>query len=122
MDSSSRIYYGGTFFDNNDLLNTNVKHKVELEYYKTNNCIKEDSESYGIEVIKKEYINNKVCIETSNIKHITKDESRANEILEKLKKFKVTPIALQDVVDDLIWNKKLSILINWSFYFLLLSY
>lgn len=101
MDST-RIYYGGTFFNNNDLLDTNIKHKIELEYYKTNNCIKENSESYGVEVIKKEYVSDKVYIEKNNIKNITKDENRANEILEKLKKFKVTPIALQDVVDDLM--------------------
>jgi hypothetical protein len=38
-----------TYFDENDLKETQINHRVELEYYRTNRC-KEDNFEYGIEI------------------------------------------------------------------------
>ena len=53
--------YGMTYFDENDLKETQINHRVELEYYRTNKSTEDDFE-YGIEICKKEYINDNYII------------------------------------------------------------
>lgn len=105
----SKVYYGGIFLDKKDLKETKINHRIELEYYKTNNhnknVIKETPMFYGIEVVKKEYKSREINIETSNVNYISNNANKVIEIIEILKKHKVTPIGLQDVVDDLLKNK-----------------
>ena len=103
---NSRTYYGGTFLEEDDLKESNIKHRIELEYYTTKNYInevKEDEEtSYGIEIIKKEYIDNKIDIETGFKKQVSSNAKKVIEIIDTLKKYKVTPIGLNDVLEDLL--------------------
>lgn len=105
---SSKVYYGNTFFDTKDLKETNIKNRIELEYYRTkkrkNYFLREDTESYGIEIVKKEYQGKKINIEKEKIDRISNEKSTINSILNKLKQFKVTPIALKDVVHDIMEN------------------
>jgi len=98
---NSKTCYGKAYFDENDLKETKINHRVELEYYKTNICA-EDDFKYGIEIRKKEYINDKITIETNNIENITNSSDRVIEIINTLKKYKVTPIGLDDVLEDLM--------------------
>ena len=98
---SYKTCYGMTYFDENDLKDTKINHKVELEYYKTNKCA-EDNIEYGIEICKKEYINNKITIETNNIENISNSSDKVIEIINTLKRYKVTPIGLNDVLEDLL--------------------
>ena len=93
--------YGMTYFDENDLKETQINHRVELEYYKINKCA-EDDFKYGIEIRKKEYINDRITIETNNIQNITNSSDKVIEIINTLKKYKVTPIGLNDVLEDLL--------------------
>lgn len=101
-----RTYYGGTFLEEDDLKESNIKHRIELEYYTTKNYInkvKENEEtSYGIEIIKKEYIDNKIGIETGIKKQVSNNAKKVIEIIDTLKKYKVTPIGLNDVLEDLL--------------------
>ena len=64
---NSKVYYGNTFLDTKELKENNIKNRIELEYYRTKkrkNCfLREDTESYGIEIVKKEYQGKKVNIE-----------------------------------------------------------
>lgn len=103
---NSRTYYGGTFLGEDDLKESNIKHRIELEYYTTKNYInevKEDEEtSYGIEIIKKEYIDDKIDIETGFKKQVSSNAKKVIEIIDTLKKYKVTPIGLNDVLEDLL--------------------
>lgn len=98
---SSKTCYGMTYFDENDLKETNINHKIELEYYKTNEKINNDLK-YGIEIVKKEYINNNVTLESNNMQNISKSSDKVIEIINTLKKYKVTPIGLNDVLEDLL--------------------
>ena len=103
---NSKAYCGGTFLGEKELKETNIDYRIELEYYTTNNHInistKEEINTYGIEIVKKEYKNNKIDIETNNVEHISNNASKVIEIIETLKKYKVTPIGLNDVLEDLL--------------------
>lgn len=103
---SSKVYYGNTFLDKIDLKENNLKNRIELEYYRTkkrkNFFLREDTESYGIEIVKKEYQGKKVNIEKEKMDRISNKKSTIDLILNKLKEFKVTPITLKDVVHDIM--------------------
>ena len=103
---NSKAYYGATFLEAEDLKETNINHRIELEYYTTkkyiNNDAKEKFINYGIEIIKKEYKNDKIDTETNNREYISNNAEKVIEIIETLKRHKVTPIGLNDVLDDLL--------------------
>lgn len=99
--NNSKTCYGMTYFDENDLKETTINHRVELEYYKTKKDTKDDFK-YGIEIRKKEYINDNVTIESNNIENISNSSDKVIEIINTLKKYKVTPVGLNDVLEDLL--------------------
>lgn len=99
--NGSKTCYGMTYFDENDLKETNINHKIELEYYRTVNNI-QDEFNYGIEIRKKEYKNNNFTIESSYVENISNNSSKVIEIINTLKKHKVTPVGLNDVLEDLL--------------------
>lgn len=102
----SKTYYGGIFLNEKDLRESSINHKVELEYYETKkykkNKIKDNTATYGIQVLKKEHDNNIFNIETNTIDDISSNSNKIIEIINTLKKYKVTPIGLNDVLDDLL--------------------
>ena len=103
---SSKIYCGNAFLDKQDLKENNIKNRIELEYYRTkkrkNYFLRENAEIYGIEIVKKEYQGKKVNIEKEKMDRICNKKSTIDFILEKLKEFKVTPVALKDIVHDIM--------------------
>lgn len=103
---SSKVYCGNTFLDKQDLRENNIKNRIELEYYRTkkrkNHFLREDTETYGIEIVKKEYQGKKINIEKEKVDKISDKKTTIDSILNKLKKFKVTPITLKDVVHDIM--------------------
>lgn len=102
---NSKVYCGNTFLDGKDLKESNLKNRIELEYYRTKKrkhyFLREDTETYGIEIVKKEYQGNKINIEKENVDKISDKKTTIDSILKMLKEFKVTPIALKDVVHDI---------------------
>lgn len=102
----SRTYCGGTFLEKEELNESNINHRIELEYYSTKNYIskgiKEKITTYGIEIVKKEYKDNRINTEISNRKYISNSSEKVIEIINTLKKYKVTPIGLNDVLEDLL--------------------
>jgi len=107
---NSTVYYGATFLDEKDLVETNITNNIELEYYRTENCktniLKKEKTSYGIEIIKREYILDDVKVEKSRLEDISTNAKKVINIIESLRMHKVTPIGLQDVVCDLLKQKK----------------
>ena len=101
MDSS-RIYYGETRVNIKELIETNRKGFIKLEYYGTKQEIQNEHTGYGIEIVKKEYINRDFVEEINNINNITNDEKQIEEIISILKRNKVTPMGLEDVISDLV--------------------
>lgn len=100
MDSS-RIYYGETIVNIKELIETNRKGFIKLEYYGTKQTIQNEHTEYGIEIVKKEYINKDFVEEINNINNITNDEKQIEEIISLLKRNKVTPMGLDDIISDL---------------------
>lgn len=106
----STVYYGAAFLNEKDLVETNITHNIELEYYKTENyktsILKKEKISYGIEVVKKEYNAENIKIEKSRLDDVSRNAKKVINIIETLKMHKVTPIGLQDVVCDLLKQSK----------------
>lgn len=100
-----KTLYGSTFIDEHELNESNINHPIKLEYYK---LIREDGTStdnitrFGINVVKKEYIEDNTKIEEKEIKYLSSDEEKVNNVLEILKQNKVTPIGVKDVMMDLL--------------------
>ena len=105
---NSRSYYGNACIGVQELRENHLGNRIELEYYRTkkrrNYFLKENSESYGIEIVKKEYKGKKVNIEKEKIDKVCNARANIDSILNKLKKFKVTPIGLKDVIEDMRQN------------------
>lgn len=103
---SSKVCCGKTFLDSRDLKENNLKNRIELEYYRTkrrkNYFLREDTQIYGIEIVKKEYQGKKVNIEKEKVDKISNKKTTIDSILKKLQEFKVTPITLKDVVHDIM--------------------
>ena len=99
---SSRTYYGDAVVNLRELIETNRKGFIKLEYYGTKDVLEDEFVEYGIEIIKKEYINRNIIKETNNISNVTKDEREIEEIISVLKRNKVTPIGLEDIISDLV--------------------
>lgn len=89
-----------------ELANIGVEYPIKLEYYKTQTNEEEVKNQkdikYGIEVIKTSYIDEQVKIEKRTIPEILRDEIKINNILDKLKENKVTPVSAEYIIEDLL--------------------
>ena len=102
-----KIFFGGTFIENEKLEEAGIDYPIKLEYYKQ---INEDDfnsgkEKYGIHIVKTEYMSDNMKIETKSIKYVTNDELEENRILEVFKDNQVTPINSEEVITDLFRSK-----------------
>lgn len=99
-----RILYGEIQLEEELLIKNKIYNNMELEYYKIKSNkkdkFKRENIIYGIEIVKKEYINNKIKEEKEIIETLTKNEELVNQILEKLKNNKVTPTSLEYIITD----------------------
>lgn len=104
-----KIFYDSTFIKEEKLKEAGIDHKIKLEYYKIANqdYKKSNKERFGVNIIKKEYINNKVKIEEKSIKYLYNDEYKINKILNILKENEVTPISMKDIVSDFYMSETL---------------
>lgn len=95
--------YGTTIIDSSDSEEIKGDHKIELEYYETkgNIVFLEDSKPYGIEIVKRNIENNKIDIEKKTMNNICQEEQETNKLLELLIHNKVTPISLEDIMEDI---------------------
>ena len=101
---NSKVYYGGVFLDEEELRDNKIENKVELEYYsiKKPSYLKEDKATYGIEVVKKEYKERDMDVETSSVHNICSNQSQINEVIELLKRNTVTPNGLHVTMEELM--------------------
>lgn len=101
----TKMFYGGTFLTNEDLKDAYDNRNMKLEYYKIksddSNILRDDTNLYGIEIIKKEFSNESTVQESEKILDITNDENELNRMLEVLKRNKVTPVSLKSIIEDL---------------------
>ncbi len=88
---------------NKDELVESESNRIELEYYKiSKKASKEQSNLYGVEIVKKEYLGNKSLEEKEDIDCLTNDETVVNNLLSVLKRNKVTPICLNEILDEVL--------------------
>ena len=96
-----RKFFDGVFIASNNLKEAGIKYPIRLEYYKTSSKLDIESK-FGIEVVKTEYLDENVRIETKEVPNITQSEEEQEKILELLKNNQVTPIGVEDVLEDLL--------------------
>ncbi len=98
-------FYAGVVLNKEDLKDSN-SNRIELEYYKISrknrNNINKKMNVYGIEIIKKEYLGKRRYKERQNVHNLTNDESIIDKLLDLLKTHKVTPIGLNDIIEEVL--------------------
>lgn len=96
-----KTFFDGVFIDRSRLMEEGIKYPIKLEYFKTSE--EENVETkYGIEVVKTEYIDGDIRTETKTINNLTNSVIEQEKILNLLKSNEVTPIAVEDVLDDIL--------------------
>ena len=98
-----RTFFGKTTINNEDAEQANFD-RMYLEYYKNVNEreIKKDEKPYGVTLIKNTQIGKILEIEEKEVKNILNRENDVDNILKLLVEYKVTPIGLDDVLQDLV--------------------
>ena len=98
-----RTFFGKTTINNEDAEQANFD-RMYLEYYKNVNEreIKKDEKPYGVTIIKKTQIGKILEIEEKEVKNILNRENDVDNILKLLVEYEVTPIGLDDVLQDLV--------------------
>ena len=92
-------FYGKTTIDSSDSDELSKGYKMELEYYQLENST--SKHQYGIEIVKKEKTNDQLNIEKKIIDNICNKEQETIKLLELLMINKVTPISVDDILQDL---------------------
>lgn len=90
-------------------LEIDEKIDVLLEYYLTEKIYKVDEESreelrtFGVEVVKREYLKDTVVkVESNSADHLFVEKFKIKQLIDDLSKNTVTPVGLYDVLDSLI--------------------
>lgn len=94
-------FFDEIFITSNNLEEADIRYPIKLEYYKTS-AETNTGNQYGIEIVKTEYLENDIQIETAKIKNIANNEAEQEKILRLLKNNTVTPVGAQDVIEDLL--------------------
>ena len=96
-----KTFFDGVFIDKEHLKEAGIEYPIKIEYYKTS--VEENVESkFGIEILKKEFLQNNINIEKKEIYNITNDEKIQNQILSILRDNEVTPIGVEDVLKEIL--------------------
>ncbi len=96
-----KTFFDGIFVSSKTLEEAGIKYPIKLEYFKT--FVKENVETkFGIEVVKTEFLEDKVNVESKEVENITSDETKHNNILTILRNNEVTPIGLNDALQELL--------------------
>lgn len=98
-----RIFFSSAFIKKETLNEAGIYHPIKLEYYKIineNEMIRQEKAKFGIDIIKTEYRKDNIEVENKKIQYISNDEKKIEEILNILKENEVTPITVEDVLND----------------------
>lgn len=98
-----KFFYGSKFIEKEKLEEAGINHPIKLEYYKMiheDEIIYGNNPKFGIKVVKTEYLKEDTKLEEKEIKFLSNDEKKVNEILEILKENTVTPVCVQEIIYD----------------------
>lgn len=97
-----RKFYGEVTVRISNYENENYFYDFIVEYYKVfNKCDNTKKKKFGIEVIKRIKVENNEILERKEIDNFIDSEEKVDKLLEILKRNKVTPISVEDVIRDL---------------------
>lgn len=98
-----KTFFDGVFISKEVREEAGIGYPIKIEYFKT---LEEENvvAKFGIEVVKTEYVDGNVRVETKEVKNISNDVKDVEIILEILIHNQVTPIAVDDVLYDLVGN------------------
>lgn len=92
-------FYGKTVIDSCDSDELMEDDKIELEYYQIKSEM--SSKPYGIGIVKRKVENDIINIEEKTVHNICDIEQDNNKLLEILMLNKVTPVVVEDIIEDL---------------------
>lgn len=98
-----KTFYGDTYINEEELRKIGINYPIKIEYYKTYKQDEIENTIYGIEIVKRSYLEGNTNIEKRTIKNVNKNDHIINKILKILKENAVTPISAQEVIDDLLY-------------------
>ena len=96
-----KAFFDGVFINREILREQGIEYPIKLEYFKTSIEEENVGTKYGIEIVKTEYLEDDVRIETNELKNVTSNIWEENRILKTLREYEVTPISLQDVIEEI---------------------
>ena len=94
-------YYGTCYMVQEKFYEKEGRSLIKLDYYKTKNS------KFGIEVVKTTNNSNIIEKESKRINEITNDENETDRMLEILKQHKVTPVVADDIIYDIIKQRRI---------------
>ncbi len=102
-----KTFFDGIFISKEHLKEAGIKFPIKLEYYKTtreeiSKNARENENKYGIEIVKTEYREGNVKVETKEINNVANNVKDQEKILTLLRNNEVTPIGVEDVLEDLL--------------------
>ena len=101
-----KTFFDRVFIDYKKLRAEDINYPIKLEYYKTITTDKNVEAKYGIEIVKTEYTDGKIKIDSNKKENIIKNAQEVDKILTIMRNNEVTPIGMQDVLDDMFSNVK----------------
>ena len=96
-----KTFFDGVFISKEHLKEAGIEYPIKLEYYKTSGEGNVETK-YGIEVVKTEYLDGNVKIETKEVKNVFANREEQEKVLTILRNNEVTPIGVEDVLHDLL--------------------
>ena len=93
-----KTFFDGIFIDCSK--HEEIEYPIKLEYY-TIETEENVEAKYGIEIVKTEFIDGTVKVESKKMENITDSKEKIKKILTILKNNEVTPIGMQDVLNDM---------------------
>lgn len=99
-----KTFFDGIFIDNKRLKDEGIEYPIKLDYYKTITLDENVEAKYGIEIVKTEYIDGKTKVNSNKSENIIKNSEDVDRILTIFRNNEVTPISMQDVLDDIFTN------------------
>ena len=99
---NTRKFYGDTIIKLEDTEEDGLSNQFKLEYYQVKSSITEASHlvKYGVEILKRDVINDEI-LERKEIRDITNVEEKIYNVLDILYRNEVTPVSVNDVIEDL---------------------
>ena len=96
-----KTFFDGIFINNNNSQNE-AEYPIKLEYYKTIETEENVEAKYGIEIVETEFLNGRINIESKTIENLANSSEEIERILTMLKNNEVTPIGIEDVIDEIV--------------------